>query len=254
MLALVVLQLYLLLLLVLRASLCPAVLLAGAGTGAAAAAAEGTTSAHAATLFAGGLPLLLQCLPGFLLPLLCRCSSPTSDSKIQSDNKQRTGRRAVRQGNESAAGIGDYQPRAARSSAISGLTRPIFLTKSSEFGPRTSLGKADGPRTRTNRAAFDCQHTESRSFLKEKEITVFFCLRAWPPTCRFSPSETALPGRGSAALRRTAARAAPRGGATWAQRQRSPSAAKWRLMVRTFCDEGTGKRTSGIRTAAEPHL
>ena len=87
----------------------------------AAVAPEGTTSAHAATLFAGGLPLLLQCLPGFLLPLLCRCSSHTSDSKIQSDNKQRTGRRAVRQGNESAAGIGDYQPRAARSSAISGL-------------------------------------------------------------------------------------------------------------------------------------
>ena len=123
----------------------------------AAVAPEGTTSAHAATLFAGGLPLLLQCLPGFLLPLLCRCSSPTSDSKIQSDNKQRTGRRAVRQGNESAADIGDYQPRAARSSAISGLTRPIFLTKSSEFGPRTSLGKADGPRTRTNPAAFDCR-------------------------------------------------------------------------------------------------
>ena len=121
----------------------------------------------------------------------------------------------MRQEIESAAGIGDYQPRAARSSAISGLTRPVCLTNSSAFGPRTSLGKADGPRTRTNRAAFDCQHTESRSFLKEKEI-VFFCLRAWPPTCRFSPSETALPGRGSAALRRAAARAAPRGGATWA--------------------------------------
>ena len=136
----------------------PAALLAAAAPAAPAApTAPAATAAPAATPFAGRLHLLLQCLPGFLLPLLCRCSSPTSDSKIQSDNKQRTGRRAVRQGNESAAGIGDYQPRAARSSAISGLTRPIFLTKSSEFGPRTSLGKADGPRTRTNPAAFDCR-------------------------------------------------------------------------------------------------
>ena len=125
----------------------------------------------------------MQCFPGFLLPLLCRCSSPTSDSKIQSDNKQRTGRRAVRQGNESAAGIGDYQPRAAPSSAISGLTRPVCLTKSSAFGPQTSLGNADGPRTRTNRAAFDCQHTQELSEGEKSRRSRFLCflaLWAWP--------------------------------------------------------------------------
>ena len=67
----------------------PAALLAAAAAPAAAAAAD----APAATPFAGGLHLLLQCFPGFLLfPLwcfLCRrpCSSPPSHSKIRSSNR-----------------------------------------------------------------------------------------------------------------------------------------------------------------------
>ena len=68
----------------------PAALLAAAAAPAAAAAA----AAPAATPFAGGLHLLLQCFPGFLLfPLvvcfLCRrpCSSPPSHSKIRSSNR-----------------------------------------------------------------------------------------------------------------------------------------------------------------------
>ena len=82
----------------------------------------------------------------------------------------------MRQGNESAAGIGDYQPRAARSSAISGLTRPFCLIKSSAFAPRTSLGKADGPRPRAittgKSSGIRLAHTELLA--KEKEIPFFY--------------------------------------------------------------------------------
>ena len=140
----------------LRALLCPAALLA-------AAAAE--TSGYAATPFAGRLPLLfpgvlvvqvLQCFPGLLLLLLLL---HLTQNPLR---QQRTSRCAVCRKNESTE-------RGARSSAISGLTRPFRLTKSSAFGPsglELDLGsRKGGPRTSKRRAAFCTllsEHSEKR--------------------------------------------------------------------------------------------
>ena len=89
-------------LVLLRALLCPAALLAVATAAAAAAAAA---AAYGATPFAGGLPLLfpsvlvvqvlLQCFPGLLLLLLLHLTQNPL-------RQQRTSRRAVCQKHESA--------------------------------------------------------------------------------------------------------------------------------------------------------
>ena len=109
----------------------PAALLAAAAAPAAAAAAAAPT----ATPFAGGLHLLLQCFPGFLLfPLWCflyrrPCSSPPSHSKIRSSN-----RHAVALGNRKRRRHRRPFSRAARPGAISflqevNLYREIEATK-----------------------------------------------------------------------------------------------------------------------------
>ena len=112
----------------------PVALLAAAAAPAAAAAAA--AAAPTATPFAGGLHLLLQCFPGFLLfPLvvcfLCRCPcfSPPSHSKIRSSN-----RHAVALGNRKRRRHRRPFSRAARPGAISflqevNLYREIEATK-----------------------------------------------------------------------------------------------------------------------------
>ena len=147
----------------LRALLCPAALLA-------AAAAE--TSGYVAPPFAGGVPLLfpgvlvvqvLQCFPGLLLLLLLHLTQNPL-------RQQRTSRRAVCRKHESAergARCNEKMkapPASASQSARSavqrhlGPDRPIRLTKSSAFGPsglELDLGsRKGGPRTSKRRAAF----------------------------------------------------------------------------------------------------
>ena len=129
----------------LRALLCPAALLA-------AAAAE--TSGYAATLFAGGVPLLfpgvlvvqvlLQCFPGLLLLLLHLTQNPP--------RQQRTSRRAVCRKHESAergARCNEKMkapPASASQSARSAVQRHLGPDEANLFDKIERI-RAFGPRT-----------------------------------------------------------------------------------------------------------
>ena len=126
----------------------PAALLAAAA--AAAAAAPTAPTAPTATPFAGGLHMLLQCFPGFLLfPLvvcfLCRCPcfAPPSHSKPG----QTTGT-PWRQEKESAGGIADLSAAQRVQFRFRSFRRSICREKSRQ--PRGHFGgsKANNGRYR----------------------------------------------------------------------------------------------------------
>jgi hypothetical protein len=133
----------------LRALLCPAALLA-------AAAAE--TSGYAATLFAGGVPLLfpgvlvvqvLQCFPGLLLLLLLLLLLHLTQNPLR---QQRTSRRAVCRKNESTergARCNEKMkapPASASQSARSAVQRHLGPDEANSLD-KTERIRAFGPRT-----------------------------------------------------------------------------------------------------------